>query len=147
MNLVVPAWWVACACLLFAAAGGSHAGPDAISRAGGAAAAAEMDSYLQAQKVNHSIGVSDEKDGPQGPLTIKVYGELGDAREDAICAALASIARRTRTETSTLQFFALEQASGPVNFQSSHLPSGNGEVTVNRNAIAPVYRLRRTVRL
>lgn len=129
----------------------SQAGSDIQQRAeyrtGAAAAAAEFDSYLQGQKVNHSIDVADGKDLAQRPVTVKIFGDFGGSRQDAICTAMAATAKRTGAEASTVQFFALDQAPVTVNFQASRLPSGNGEVSVSRTSGAPTYRLLRTVRL
>lgn len=116
-------------------------------RFGAAAAAAEFDAYLHMQKVNHRIDLADDKGAPQGPLTVKIYSEMSSGQQNALCGAMSSMARRTGTRTSTVQFFALEQGTTAVSFQASRLPSGNGDVTVNRLASAPAYRLVRTARL
>lgn len=129
-----------------------HAGDDgAVLRVTVPSPSAQMDAYLQAQKITHSVVVTggDFKGDGAETLTVKVYDVSADARQDAICTALAATAKKARVRGPTVLFFTLSQASTsqPVSFQPSRLPSGNAEVEFASDPTPPSYRLRRTVKL
>ena len=120
------------------------------NQVGPAAAAAQMDAYLQAQKVKFAIEMIDAKDAARsttGPLAVRVYADLPEAQQDNLAASLTATAKKTRTEGSTVMFYTLERANGGVTFTPSSLPSGNGAVDFSRAGGPSVYKLKRTVKL
>ena len=121
-----------------------HAGDDA-------APSAQMNDYLQGQKITHTVEATggDAKDGVAETLTVKIYGVAVDAQQDAICTALAATAKKSHVKEATVLFFTLPPAGSvqAAGFQASRLPSGNGEVDFARDAAPAAYRLQRTVKL
>ena len=68
---------------------------------------------------NGDAADADDKGAAQGPLTVKIYGDISSSQQDALCDAMSSMARRTGTRTSTVQFFALGQSVAPVSLSTT----------------------------
>lgn len=112
---------------------------------------AQMNDYLQGQKIAHSVDAKggDFKGDGEEMLTVKIYDVSAETQQNAICTALAATAKKGRVRETTVLFFTQVQASTsqPAGFQPSRLPSGNGEVDFPRDPLPAGYRLLRTVKL
>ena len=112
---------------------------------------AQMNEYLEGQKITHSVetvGGDFKGDGTE-TLTVKIYGVAADTQQDAICTVLAATAKKGHVRETNVLFFASGTAAAgqQAAFQPSQLPGGNGAVEFPRESPTAGYRLLRTVKL